>query len=113
MYDVSLDHLLVPFDRSWQRKGSCRSYPTEWFFPSDRSPAPPQAKELCRECDVRLECAIFAMEMHIKDGIWGGFNVRQRRSIGLETFKAWKEARDEQRAVFEQEEAPTEEAPVA
>lgn len=102
MYTGGLDHYLAEFDRSWQKSAACKSAPQEWFFPADRMPAPPQAKELCKLCPVRLECAIFAIEMSIKDGIWGGFNVRQRRAIGLETFKTWKEERDEQRAVSEE-----------
>lgn len=52
----------------WRKKAACRDKPTEWFFDSGEEIR--KGAEVCRQCPVRVECAVeHANEDH---GLWGG-----------------------------------------
>jgi WhiB family transcriptional regulator, redox-sensing transcriptional regulator len=56
---------------AWMRDALCREYPdVEFFIELGGNPEP--AKAICRRCAVQDECATYAVEQNIKDGIWGG-----------------------------------------
>jgi WhiB family redox-sensing transcriptional regulator len=64
--------------------------PIELFFTETKGPVPRTGKEACEQCPVTIECAIYALEHNLKDGIWGGMNVRQRRKVGLAELRHQK-----------------------
>ena len=39
------------------------------------------AKAICAGCDMRRACLTFALEHHIRDGIWGGTTREERKAI--------------------------------
>ena len=44
----------------------------------------PEAKRVCRSCDVRAECLEYALEHDERFGIWGGMSERERRRLKRE-----------------------------
>jgi len=39
------------------------------------------AKEVCRDCPVRIECLNVAMQHQERYGVWGGMSERERRKL--------------------------------
>ena len=70
-------------DTSWHVHGVCHGMDVEdadVFFPLPRDhEAIAEAKELCGWCPVRRDCANFALENRLKEGIWGGLTEAERR----------------------------------
>src|SRR3954469_11718548 len=63
----------------WQRMGLCRGRDSAQFFHPDgergasRGRREAAAKQLCRSCPVRAECAAHALAAREPYGVWGGF----------------------------------------
>ena len=79
----------VPVDAiwDWQEHGSCRSAdPTLFFHPqnergSARAKRDRTAKQVCAACNVRLECADYAVRAREPYGVWGGLSEEERERI--------------------------------
>jgi WhiB family redox-sensing transcriptional regulator len=71
-------------DRGWMERGACRrsDIPIDLFFPGrgDRD-ALRAAKAVCGSCPVTAECLTYALDMHERDGVWGGLSGRERRNL--------------------------------
>jgi WhiB family redox-sensing transcriptional regulator len=67
-------------DLLWQDFANCRGADADLFFP-ERGASTRQAKSICGECEVRVECLEFAIRHSEKFGIWGGLSERERRKI--------------------------------
>lgn len=63
----------------WQEKASCAPLPTEVFFP--HKPDFTQAKAVCADCPVRIECLQFALRTDQPDGVWGGLSFAERQRV--------------------------------
>ncbi|MBP9821121.1 WhiB family transcriptional regulator [Candidatus Saccharibacteria bacterium] len=61
---------------SWMLKGLCGQTDPEAFFPENGS-STEQAKKVCGECAVRLECLEYALENDEK-GVWGATTDNER-----------------------------------
>jgi len=67
----------------WARRGLCRNYEPENFFPLSYHNGKPDvraAKSICRACPVQPECLNFALTHpdQTADGIWGGLTPPER-----------------------------------
>jgi len=68
----------------WQRMGLCRGRDSAQFFHPDgergasRGRREAAAKQLCRRCPVRAECAAHALATREPYGVWGGFTETER-----------------------------------
>jgi WhiB family transcriptional regulator, redox-sensing transcriptional regulator len=79
----------VPGDAvwNWQEEGACRTYdPLIFFHPqnergSARSKRDHQAKMICAGCQVRLECADYAIRAREPFGVWGGLTEEERERV--------------------------------
>lgn len=64
----------------WVDEAVCASTDPESFFPevggSSRA-----AKRICNACEVREQCLQYALDHHIKEGIWGGLSDVERRAL--------------------------------
>ncbi|WP_282698046.1 WhiB family transcriptional regulator [Streptomyces sp. CC208A] len=85
---ISTDH--TP---DWRARADCRRIAApDWWFPKgtigakDRAQAA-DAKAICRECPVAMQCATWALDQRHTDGIFGGLDVGQRRSINRRASK--------------------------
>lgn len=64
----------------WMDRGACKGC-LDLFFP-ERGQSTKEAKAVCwGGCPVREICLEYALDIGVKDGIWGGMSERQRRRI--------------------------------
>jgi WhiB family redox-sensing transcriptional regulator len=68
---------------AWQDGANCKGANADLFFP-ERGASTRTAKQICRECQVRLECLEFAITTGEKFGIWGAMSERERRRVRRE-----------------------------
>lgn len=74
-------------DGEWRGQAACADRPPHlWFSDDGRTLADArdriEAKTVCRElCPVVDECLEFALAARIDDGIWGGYDPKERRAI--------------------------------
>lgn len=79
----------VPKDAQWfwQEHGSCRDAdPLLFFHPQNerglsRTRRDHSAKRICAGCDVRMECADYAVRAREPYGVWGGLSEDERDLI--------------------------------
>lgn len=64
----------------WFADANCRGLDPELFFPG-RGQDVKQAKEVCRRCDVQVECLTYALNNGEKFGVFGGKSEKERRQI--------------------------------
>ena len=70
----------------WVLEANCRGRTHLFFSPddsetrSDRRRREAQAKKVCQECKVRVQCLEEAFNADERFGIWGGLTERERRA---------------------------------
>jgi WhiB family redox-sensing transcriptional regulator len=64
----------------WMAKGRCAETDPEVFFP-EKGGSTRQAKQVCRGCEVRVECLDYALRTDQRFGIFGGLSERERREL--------------------------------
>lgn len=68
----------------WQHNGRCNGLTIDYvkavFFPRSGQAAH-EAKSICAECPVRVECREYAIDNQILYGVWGGLTTRERKKI--------------------------------
>lgn len=74
-----LDRLarLIP---AWHADALCAQVDGDLFFP-DKGESTREAKAICRQCPVRAECLLWALDNAEPYGIWGGLSERDRRRL--------------------------------
>jgi WhiB family transcriptional regulator, redox-sensing transcriptional regulator len=73
----------VPQPGPWVRHGACRTAPSSVFFPS-RGDSTDQAKAICRNCPVRVDCLEYALDAGERlQGVWGATSAKERRQMRL------------------------------
>ena len=71
----------------WQLHSACRGVDSSIFFSPDgergraRARRERQAKELCRECPVIIDCRTYALSFGEPYGVWGGMTEGERYSL--------------------------------
>ena len=73
--DESVHHYIP-----WQERARCRDYDPEVFFP-EKGGSSREAKRICSECPVRIECLNYALRRDERYGVWGGMSERERRRL--------------------------------
>lgn len=73
----SRDHDELAFADRCAAKGE----PIGTFYPEQTGKPATRAKALCVGCPVRQDCLSYALKYGEQWGIWGGFNVKERRVI--------------------------------
>jgi WhiB family redox-sensing transcriptional regulator len=64
----------------WQERARCRDHDPEVFFP-EKGGSSREAKRICSECPVRIECLNYALRRDERYGVWGGMSERERRRL--------------------------------
>jgi len=89
----------------WRNRAVCGGSRAWLFFGPDgetaaeRARREARAKAVCASCPVRGECLDYALAHHVRKGIWGGLNERERfrerlRRSRTEAGHAWHGGRD-------------------
>lgn len=64
----------------WMDEAVCASTDPALFFPEPGEPVT-AAKRICAACEVRDMCLQYALDHHIREGIFGGMSARERRGL--------------------------------
>lgn len=64
----------------WASQAKCLQADPETFFP-EKGGSTREAKRICMQCEVRIECLEYALENDERFGIWGGLSERERRKL--------------------------------
>jgi hypothetical protein len=62
---------------AWHARAACRGMGTAIFFPTDQLTLT-KASRICHGCQVKTECAEFALARPALKGIWAGMSERRR-----------------------------------
>lgn len=65
---------------AWQAQALCAQTDPEAFFP-EKGGSTREAKAICAQCEVRVQCLEYALENDERFGIWGGLSERERRRL--------------------------------
>jgi WhiB family redox-sensing transcriptional regulator len=69
----------------WRASAACRDTDPELFFPVGTPgrvlTQVDQAKQICRDCPVRVDCLSWALRHSLAFGIWGGTTEEERQSV--------------------------------
>jgi WhiB family transcriptional regulator, redox-sensing transcriptional regulator len=65
----------------WMADANCRDVEDRSIFYPGQGESTKPAKDICRRCDVQVECLFFAMQNREIFGIWGGKSERERRAL--------------------------------
>jgi WhiB family transcriptional regulator, redox-sensing transcriptional regulator len=69
-----------PRAEMWRDEAACLGLDATVFYPADDDEAD-DARAVCAQCAVRVQCLEYALERREKDGVWGGATERDRRRI--------------------------------
>lgn len=81
--DVQPESFFLDVDEEvleWQAKALCSQTDPEAFFP-EKGGSTRDAKKVCHECEVQVECLEYALANDERFGIWGGLSERERRKL--------------------------------
>jgi WhiB family redox-sensing transcriptional regulator len=76
----SLERATADTKRKWSVQALCTASDPENFFPPSDSPAT-EARQICVQCLVRVQCLAYAVAADEPFGIWGGLDTQERRSL--------------------------------
>jgi hypothetical protein len=75
----------TPRKKDWKDQSACRGRATRttdpWFPKPTNVVAVQVAKSVCFGCPSMIQCAQFALTTNQEEGVWGGLNEAQRRTI--------------------------------
>lgn len=77
----------APRSLDWQERALCADLDPELFYPA-KGECAREAKAVCAQCPVRLQCLEYAIANDEKFGIFGGLSERERRVIRKERRSA-------------------------
>lgn len=70
--------------RPWADRAACRGLDTDLFFPKEyTSLKAKEAKAICAECPVVIECRRYALATMTDWGIFGGMSPKERVYWGM------------------------------
>ena len=76
--------------RSWQ--GAMCANATDIFFSEEDDPTlESQAKSICAICAIRPRCLDVAIEDDEREGIWGGCNYAERKTIRMRNKRSFND----------------------
>lgn len=90
-YDGRMGHTAHLLEQDWTAYGRCSGEQPDTLFVSGA--AQRQARILCAECPVRVDCLVDALDHRVPFGVWGGMTERERRAL-LRTrpdVESWRE----------------------
>lgn len=74
----------------WMDDARCKGEDVNFWFPEMGGMARHQAeaaRNYCASCDVQMECAQYAIDEKIPDGIWGGLSPDQRQKMRAKALR--------------------------
>lgn len=85
----------MSLNKDWRTKAICQRLPESylsWFFADKDTIRTRSAQRLCFEqCPVRENCLLFALDMGLESGVFGGLRPDDRSGIGVKGYSKRKE----------------------
>lgn len=80
------------FATEWMSEAPCYGK-TELFFPNfdDEFPTEVEAKAICGTCSFSDRCLDYALYMGESEGVYGGFNPKERAKVRRRNNATWDE----------------------
>ncbi|HYZ55073.1 MAG TPA: WhiB family transcriptional regulator [Streptosporangiaceae bacterium] len=75
-----LEEAAADTKRRWSVHALCTASDPEIFFPTGDS-LTSEARDICTQCPVRLNCLAYAITADEPFGIWGGVDPQERRAL--------------------------------
>ncbi len=76
------------YAEQWQRMASCKGPHADLFYPpntterrEEKANREADAKSICNDCPVKVECLDYAIAINETYGIWGGLNELERKNL--------------------------------
>lgn len=101
----------------WWEQAACRGKPVHWWFPEPtgsvtharggHDPRYDQARNICRGCPAHDQCAAWALEQQIPDGMFAGLTPYQRSRTPQHRRSRKRVANTAQPALFDPAANPT------
>ena len=66
--------------REWTSEAECRGGDSDLFYPAQGGSVR-EAKQMCDDCLVQMECLEYAIDTREPGGIWGGLAKRNRDEV--------------------------------
>jgi WhiB family redox-sensing transcriptional regulator len=83
--------MVSPGGGTWRESAACLGCAPSLFFPRDETEdAVPKA--VCARCTVRVDCLVDAVLAREHEGVRGGLNERERRSISRKAKRRARQA---------------------
>jgi WhiB family transcriptional regulator, redox-sensing transcriptional regulator len=83
--------MVSPGGVTWRESAACLGCAPSLFFPRDETEdAVPKA--VCARCTVRVDCLVDAVLTREHEGVRGGLNERERRSISRKAKRRARQA---------------------
>lgn len=82
--EISEENTVDSWDiRVWGVNALCKGQPSNWWFAENLTTSEGQrferrAKKICNECEVRVECLVYAQDNNETIGVWGGLSAKER-----------------------------------
>ncbi len=67
------------WDDNWATRAACKETQPDKLFVGGAEQN--VAKQVCSDCEVRVECLAEALDNQIQWGVWGGMTERERRAL--------------------------------
>lgn len=86
-----MGHTAHVLEQDWTAYGLCGREQPDALFVSGA--AQRQARILCGDCPVRVECLVDALDHRVPFGVWGGMTERERRALlrARPDVESWRE----------------------
>jgi WhiB family transcriptional regulator, redox-sensing transcriptional regulator len=86
----------------WHEDVACREADPDLFFPIGTTEVAlrqmEEAKRICRDCPMQIQCLGWALENGAADGVWGGTTPDERRVIRSMSRKTTATRADDDRS---------------
>ena len=78
---VALIHMRNLPGRRWVKQAACLGHDPDLWFLDDQTGSYREARAICNDCPVRIECLDWAIDSHTEHGLWGGLNPTERKQL--------------------------------
>lgn len=69
---------------AWMDAAACRDENPEAWFPVAANDPAHEARAICRDCPVQVQCLNHALTAGETSGIWGGFDLEREKPRRME-----------------------------
>lgn len=81
---ISIYKIRPKLDEDWRNHAACKGEDSSIFYLEDGQRPSKKLRDMCANCQVRVECLHYAIKNNEQYGIWGGLGHRKRLEYAKE-----------------------------